>query len=181
MSAAWCGVGGPIEKDTGGKETRPIQHTVVSVGIGTVVWAATGSALSIPAAVAAGVLIDADHAIDFYLWYMKRDQRLLLIPFHAWEYSAAGLVAILTLWQEPWFLAAVLAHLAHMAADQLANPTRPMAYFLSYRASVGFRRERLLTGTPGPFADVLRKNIPLSRWLESWLASFASLFRRDVD
>ena len=67
------------------------------MGIGTGVWVFTGSPLALPAAVGAGVLIDADHALDYYNWYVRRDTRFLFLPLHALELSVV-LLALLAVW-----------------------------------------------------------------------------------
>ena len=153
-------------------------HTVVSVGVGAGVWAATGSPLAVPVAVASGVLVDVDHLYDYYRWFAKGDRRHLVLPFHAWEYSAAGLVLAFALWYHPLAVAAVLGHLAHLVADHLANPTHRFAYFLAYRVSCRFSREQLMFGPPPAFAEVLRANVPFWRWIEPRLVGLFSGIRR---
>lgn len=44
---------------------------MVCVGISAGVWSTTGSAPALPASVATGVLIYADHALDSYITYVK--------------------------------------------------------------------------------------------------------------
>ncbi len=125
-------------------------------------WAATGEPLAVPAALATGVLVDADHAIDFYRWYVKRDLRYLWLPLHGWELSIAALVIVAVLGWHPIAVAAVLGHLGHLTADQLANPVRPFTYLIGYRAALGFSRARLLSPVPlPPFAQVLSLNVPM--------------------
>ena len=77
--------------------------------------------------------MDLDHLYDFYQWYIRGRSKRVYVLFHAWEYSVAGLVALASVFFHPFFLAAVLAHLAHLAADQVHNRLPPFAYSIVYR------------------------------------------------
>ncbi len=122
----------------------PIGHIAAAAGMGATVWVVTGSALAVPAALAAGVLVDLDHLVDFLDSRENGHYRHMLRPFHAWEYSGALLALALLPWFfHPIFLAAVLGYLSHMLLDQVVNRVHPLAYFIIYRASHGFRRRQL--------------------------------------
>jgi hypothetical protein len=100
---------------------------------------------TLPVAIAAGVLVDADHLIDTL---DKRDGDTNLKihmwrPFHAWEYVAVGLALFLTLWNHPLFLAFLLGYTSHLVLDNITNVVHPLAYSIIFRASRGFRRRRL--------------------------------------
>ena len=73
----------------------PVGHTVASLGIGGSVWAATGSLMAVPAAAAAGVLVDADHILDYFNWYWRRDLRRVFLLLHGWEMGIVGLLVVL--------------------------------------------------------------------------------------
>ena len=147
-------------------ELGPVKHTGISLGIGTAVWAASGEPLAVPVAIAAGVLNDGDHLIDYYLWFKKRDVRRLYLVLHTWELSAVGLVA-LAFWSHPLLLAAILAHLAHLVADYVNNrPKSILTYSLLYRAVLRFERDRLIERVPDNLSDVLDHNIPLWHLIE---------------
>jgi hypothetical protein len=133
----------------------PVGHTVASVGLGTLVWATTGSTLAIPTAVAAGVLVDLDHLIDFFDSRDEGWNRHMFRPFHAWEYFLAALVLLPLFWPNPLFLAAVLGYLSHLVIDQFTNRVHALAYFIVFRASRGFRR-RYLT----PFLFDRHRKVP---------------------
>jgi len=144
----------------------PAKHTAIALGIGTAVWAGSGEPLAVPAAIAAGVLNDADHLIDYYLWFKKRDVRRLYLVLHTWELSAVGLVA-LAFWGHPLLLAAVLAHLGHLVGDFVANrPKSILTYSLVFRAVLGFERDRLIEPPPDTLSEALGHNIPFWRLLE---------------
>ena len=140
---------------------KPVEHAAVSAAVGGVAWAATGEPAAFAASMAVGVLIDVDHLLDFYNWYRRRDRRHLLVLLHAWEYSLAGLVALLAGLTDPLLVGALLGHAAHLAGDQVANPVRPMGYFLLYRLRHRFLRDRLLDQRLAPLDQVLEENVPL--------------------
>ena len=142
---------------------------MISLGIGGGVWAATESPLALPVAIATGVLIDTDHALDFFNWYVKRDQRYFLVLFHAWEYSAIGLGLMSALWYHPLFLAALMGHLGHLIADQLMNSLHPMAYSIGYRSFYRFDRKRFMGERLFPLSKVLHANLPFWLQIEPWL------------
>ena len=90
----------------------------------------------------------------------------MLVLFHAWEYSLIGLAILAGLWYHPVFLAAVLGHLGHITADNLANATHPFAYSILYRASHGFRHNEL-AHTPTPAMP--ESGVPVWAQIEPWL------------
>lgn len=141
---------------------------MVAVGVGAGVWAATGSPLAIPVAIGTGVLIDADHVLDFLDWFVSGDKRRMYVLFHAWEVSILGLLSLLFL-GHPLFVAAVLGYTGHLVADSLANRTHPLAYFMLYRLYRGFDR-RYLTLNPDAMSLMLhRHDVPLWARIEPWL------------
>ena len=165
----------------GGYNLGPIGHTAASVGIGAAVWAATGEPLALPAAFVAGALNDADHLLDYYLWFVRKDRRRVFLVFHAWEYAVVGLTLSLTIWQHPALLAAALGHLGHMLGDQLANrPKSKLAYSIIYRMRRGFDRRRLVGEVPATMSQALDPNIPMWRLIERRLPRrIAELFEVD--
>lgn len=152
----------------------PVGHTLVSVGIGGTVWAATGASASVAAASVTGVLIDVDHVLDYYNWYWRKDKGRLYVLLHGWEYSAVSLVLVLALWYHPVLLAAVLGHIGHLIGDQIGNrPMHPLAYSVIYRISAGFDRPRLAGEVPETFSEAFNK-IPLWSKLEPFVVRVAS-------
>ena len=98
--------------------------------------------MAVPVAVATGVLIDSDHFTDVFNSAVMGPRRHMVRYFHAWEYTAAGFIA-LGFWYHPILLAATLGHLSHMVIDQLTNEVRPLAYSLIYRIRHRFARTEL--------------------------------------
>ena len=159
----------------------PIGHTAVSVGIGAAVWAATREPLALPAAFVAGALNDADHLLDYYLWFVRKDRRRLYLIFHAWEYAVVALALSLTIWQHPVLLAAALGHIGHLIGDQLANrPKSKLAYSMVFRMSAGFDHRRLFEELPTTLSQALGRSIPLWSLIETRLPRrIAGLFEAD--
>ena len=150
----------------------------MSVGVGAGVWATTGSPLALPAAAAAGVLPDADHLLDYYNWFVRKDERRLLLVLHAWELVVIALALSLTVWRHPVFLAGAIGYFGHVAGDQLANrPTQPMIYFMLYRAYVGFDRARMFEKWPASVSESLHLKVPMWRHIEPRLLRLASMVR----
>jgi membrane-bound metal-dependent hydrolase YbcI (DUF457 family) len=131
----------------------PIGHTLASVGLGALVWAATGSTLAIPTAVAAGALVDLDHIMDFFDSKDEGRNCHMFRPFHAWEYLPVMLALLAWAWPNELFLAVTLGYLSHLVIDQLTNRVHPLAYSIVFRASRGFRRRHL---TPFLFDESYR-------------------------
>jgi len=67
-------------------------------------------------AVGVGVFMDADHLYDCFQRCIKGNLNKTYLLLHAWEYSIAGLAALLV-YYHPILLACALAHLAHVVTD----------------------------------------------------------------
>ena len=145
-----------------------------------------------PTAVGAGVLIDADHALDYYNWYVRRDVRFWFVPLHAWELSVvllallavwyhSLLLALLAVWYHPLLLAAALGHVGHLVADQVGNRLYPLAYSIGYRALRRFDRDHLMgRSSPPTFSVVLEVHVPLWVRFRPGLVRAASRIRRKL-
>lgn len=116
----------------------PVGHSAISAGIGAGVWGATGSPAAGGVALGVGVIIDIDHLFDYYMWYVRRKKGKLFLLLHAWEYSIAGLLFVGLAYYHPILIAAVLAHLGHVATDHFHNGLAPRVYFVTYRAMIRF-------------------------------------------
>lgn len=93
---------------------------------------------------AVGVLMDADHAYDYYQRYGRGKCGKLYVLLHAWEYSLVGIGLIALGLNHPIFLGAVLAHLTHVGADQWHNGLSRFGYSITYRAFKGFNFEAMV-------------------------------------
>ena len=154
---------------------KPLAHLALSAAIGGGVWAATGEINAFPSAVAAGLLCDVDHVLDYYNWYVRRDRRRTIVLLHAWELVAAGALVYAFAVREAWMLAVILGYAAHVVTDQIFNDGYLHTYSMLARAVVGFRAQRVppedqayayrsLLATLPPFIRP-----PLERWFESRL------------
>ena len=139
----------------------PVAHTAVSATIGGAVWAATGQPLAMPVAFATGVLVDVDHVLEYYLWYVRKDRRRALLVFHGWEYSLTALGVVLAVAFSPLALAAVLGHLGHLALDTAFNPVHRLMYWVWFRVWRRFRFEGLVFDRPRSLSETLHRYIPL--------------------
>ena len=134
--------------------------------------------MAVPAAAVTGVLLDVDHTLDFYYWYVKKDTRRLFLLFHGWEYAVVGIALIIGVWDHPVLVAGVLGLLGHLLGDQIANrPAHPLAYSIIYRARTHFGRQHTFRETPSTLSEALHKSIPLWRLIEPRLLSVAARFQ----
>lgn len=130
---------------------RLTHHIAVSLVISGLVYLALRSAASALACFTAGVFIDLDHIVDYYVNYgpsfrtthffrVFRDDvfKHVVVFLHSWEWM---LVCLAILWFLDWKPAAVgffIGAFAHLALDNLFNNHSPPAYFITYRLLHGF-------------------------------------------
>lgn len=126
-------------------------------------WTRTHSRKAALAPLVSGFLIDVDHLGDYALTRVGGGHRIVL-ALHGWE------------WVPVWWAfdrllglrsAAVLGYVVHLAIDQWWNEKRScLAYFVTYRATRGFRADQL-----GPVDPARRHKwreaspLGLLRWL----------------
>lgn len=145
------------------------QHLLLSSGVGFILWATTGDPLTVPVAAASGVLPDADHLLDYYNRYVRRDWRRLYLLLHGWEYLALALALYFFVFREPWMLAVALGYATQLAGDQIFNGATWYGYFLSARAFFRFRPQAVMpTEHPNSYESFVR-SVPfaharLRRW-----------------
>ena len=147
----------------------PVGHGVVSAAVGGGIWTATGSPAAAGLALGVGVFMDLDHLYDYYQWYIRGRRDKVYLVFHAWEYSALGLVLLGLVFYHPLFLATVLAHLGHVASDHFRNKLSLFGYFIVYRAINKFDPAVIM-----PHHNVLNsyrgwpRLLPFGHHLEPW-------------
>jgi hypothetical protein len=148
---------------------KPSRHLALSTGVGGVVWAASGEPLAIPIAIAAGVLIDVDHAPDLWSSLVLRRSPTVIYPLHAWEWVAM-LIAYGAWVGYPWWLAALIAAFGlHVATDQIFNRAGPWTYFFFYRARHGFRVAKVAPHwRVENTMQALQQEMPLAAWFLRW-------------
>ena len=130
----------------------PVGHTLISSALGVGVGAATGSPEAGAVALGVGVLMDMDHLVDFYQWYVKGHPNRVYVLLHAWEYSAFGVVALAWIYFHPLVLAVVLAQLLHVATDHFHNRISPYGYFITYRILNRFDAAVITPGISGIYS-----------------------------
>jgi len=128
--------------------------------------------------VGTGVFIDLDHAVDFYLTYMKGNIAKVFVLLHGWEFVALGLALTLVFSPGPVALAFFLGYAGHMAADQLFNkPANPFTYFVSYRIYKRFYRSKLFVEPAHSLSDTLHNHVPFWGYIEPRMLSMVSKWR----
>lgn len=105
----------------------------------------------------AGVFIDVDHWIDYWLmrrldldvraffgYFRRPDQSRIFLPLHGYELLALWWAIALAGGLGPWAMGVAAGCTLHLVLDQLTNPLHPLGYFLAYRIAVRFEGARLL-------------------------------------
>jgi hypothetical protein len=148
------------------------QHLLASGAAGVVLWVATGEPITLPVAIAAGVLPDVDHVLDYYNRYIRRDWRRIYLILHGWEYFAAMVALYLAAFREPWVLAVALGYLTQIGGDQLHNGGRWFSYFLTGRALARFRSPVILPNEKPDSYEAFVQSIPFGRGpVRRWFAA----------
>lgn len=95
------------------------------------------------AVLAGGVLVDADHLVDYGLRRWAPARAWLVLPLHGWEYVAG--LALLARQRRRGFAGALALGLAlHLTIDHLTNrPDHPALYSVLFRLYNGFSGARL--------------------------------------
>lgn len=151
-------------------ELRTEIHMGASAAAGVGVWGVTGDPIAVPVAIAAGVLPDVDHVVDFYNWYWRRSRRRVLLLLHAWEWVIALYAIAVFAIPEPWMIALASGYFTQVALDQFGYRVRWHTYSILARATQRFESGKVLPdGAPlGSFRSLTRM-MPLGRQrAEDW-------------
>lgn len=134
-------------------------HFLVGLFLGLILFKSTGKKQTIFWSVAAAMLIDSDHLIDYLLaygvnldinnvihgTYFKLNQ-LLFLPLHSWELAVTLFLAGLFIKNKSLkypLLSIGLGFFGHLWVDQITNPqTNQGIYFLTLRILHGFSSPR---------------------------------------
>ena len=122
----------------------PTYHLLVAGTLGIGVYQASGSWESGVATVAAGVLPDADHLLDYYNWLVRRQPHHMFYLFHGWEYLGLFLVVAALLSWPALVMGITLGYASHILGDYLTHQRHAASYSLLYRARHGFRSRSFL-------------------------------------
>lgn len=138
---------------------KTMKHETYHLGVGI----ALGLCLSIVFhdwalgvfAFAVGMLVDADHMLDYLLYIFIHKQsfslkeflagsyfpiwKKFITPLHSWELAAAALAGYL--WSsDPYMLGFSLALAGHYLVDYVTNDVNRKAYFILFRLGNGFNK-----------------------------------------
>jgi hypothetical protein len=133
---------------------RPLGHLTASTGISVAIYAKTGSLSMAAVQMGFGIFIDLDHVIEFicrnkkilnprkfFLERANESYNHVVFMFHSWELAIiAGLAGVFI--GTPLIGAMItLGMVQHLAMDQWRNSTKPLSYFILFRAKHGFLSE----------------------------------------
>lgn len=137
------------------------EHVALSAAASAALYLASGDPWAAAAFSVAGVLVDADHVLDYWRetgFNLRRRAFLdffavgrphkLLIPLHGWEWPLALAVVGAAVGAPAWVFAASAGWLLHLGLDQRYNPLGPLSYLFFYRWSVGFEGEAVFEDRP---------------------------------
>jgi hypothetical protein len=137
---------------------KPTHHVIISGGVSAVFgfWIQSWSAVF--ACFLSGIFIDLDHHLDYWLikkeiplsykkllhfCHQEPDARLYLF-LHSYELIFIFWACIYYFEWNAVCLGVAVGVTAHIICDEIFNPMRPLAYFLTYRIKHGFERRSLL-------------------------------------
>lgn len=141
-------------------------HVAASAAAAAAAYAVSESAVMAGAALASGILIDADHLIDYVafhrppygvrhlldIYYNGRLTHVLL-PLHAWELVIfLALAAAASQWP-PLTTGLLIGIGHHVLLDQIFNKPYPLGYFLSYRLYCRLAFNRCFRKPAGPLPE----------------------------
>ena len=136
---------------------RPIHHVIISGGVTFVFSIWVKSTWALAACFLSGIFIDLDHHLDYYLArkevplnyrkfvdFFKHERRAKLYLFlHAYELLFILWVSIFAFSLGNVWLGVALGFTTHIICDEIFNPFKPLAYFMTYRIKHKFSREAL--------------------------------------
>jgi len=103
-----------------------------------------------------GILVDLDHFFEYiketgwnvnlrqffhYSYGIKYERFYLLL--HAYEYLFLIAIIIVISDYNRLIIAAAIGYIQHLIFDQITNPVKPLAYFISYRFKNRFSKQSL--------------------------------------
>jgi hypothetical protein len=130
-------------------------HLIASAALAAAFYAALHSLGASLALFAAGVLIDADHVFDYYLFKRRLELRpgklngfyarfgRIYVPLHSYELLAP----LWLLAPQSIALGATVGFLTHIAMEHAAYKMHPLAYSALFRASRNFELGSVCSGS----------------------------------
>lgn len=134
-------------------------HAAVSTVISSGLYAATDSWQLAAASLVSGILVDADHFVEYLVEYgvsldpgrfirlvhEARYERVFYL-LHAWEWFALGLAAAWAAGWNAWSAGLLIGYGQHLVLDHFGNKGTPWSYFLFWRWKQGFDHVRCFPG-----------------------------------
>lgn len=143
---------------------RPEIHAAVSFSLGVVFWLFTKSVYAGFLCFLSGILIDADHILEYAIHHRskgfsvrkicqacrdtsKQEGELkfpkLYLFLHSWELVIISCIA--AAYTKNIYLAAIaMGYTSHLVLDSTKNPAYPHSYFIIWRAIKNFHTHHLL-------------------------------------
>ena len=104
-----------------------------------------------------GILVDTDHFFEYFKYtgwnlnlkqffrfsYGVKSERFYFF-FHAYEHLLPITIILIASDYNIFVIAAGIGFIQHLFFDQMINPVKPMAYFLTYRLKNRFSRKSFL-------------------------------------
>ena len=135
----------------------PRGHVIASGVFSICVWFYFKSIGCAAISFVAGVLLDADHFIDYcadhgftlniqdvYDTCLEIRLNRLYLILHSYELLILLWMAIFVFGLSSLWKAFALGYTQHILLDQMTNPIRPLGYFLTYRIAKGFKKELII-------------------------------------
>ena len=149
---------------------RPVHHVMISGGVSTLFAIWVESVWAIGACFLSGIFIDLDHHFDYMisrkelplsykklLDFLEKDHSTKLYLFlHSHELLLLFWMAIFYFSLGEVWIGVAVGFTTHILCDEIANPFRPLAYFLTYRIKHQFNRKML-------FKESFFDNVPSAK------------------
>ena len=136
---------------------KPLPHIIASGMISALSAVYFRSAKYVVISFLAGVLIDGDHVIDYWLnnrptlnikkiykCCLRIDLPKLYLGLHSYELVMLLWISIYLFSLSFFWQAIALGITQHIILDQLTNSISILAYFFTYRFMNGFKKEQIL-------------------------------------
>ncbi len=133
-------------------------HVAVSLAAGTILYNRTHSLPGFLWFLAAGILIDGDHYIDYarergISFNPKKvydgckngfkDFKKIVLFLHSYELAMLLWLAILMFKLDVAWVCGAIGFSLHLFVDQITNPTRPLSYFILFRIANNFEANKV--------------------------------------
>ena len=148
---------------------RPSRHLALSGAAGGVVWGVSGEPWALAVTVGSGVLVDIDHAPDYWWAFALRREPVCIVFLHGWEWLLGLMVASIWIGFPWWLVAVVTGYGLHLVTDHTFNGERSLGYSLIFRALHRFQKRQVDPDWDyDRVYEVMRKELPFALMLAEW-------------